>query len=198
METSDYRSIPPQSATPTTSPASPGASRMTYAKATQHVQFPTKEQAIVMDAMDGITIKEYTIAIGKIVSPENIRFVSRISNNRVCIYLSSESLVDTLTVPNCSVRLGKHILRIRPLISKAKRVIISNVCPVIPHSIIEEKLKEFNRSPVSQITFVKAGMNDPEYAHMMCFRRQFYLNPDDVNKLPESIKIDFQGISYWI
>lgn len=122
--------------------------------------------------MDGITIKDYTLSIGKIVGPENIRFVLRIFNGRVCLYLSNQGLVDKLTQANTRVNIGSHSLLLRPLVSKSVRVIISNVCPVIPHSVIEEKLKQYRVNVVSQITFIKAGINDPAYAHIMSFRRQ--------------------------
>ncbi|KAK2575222.1 hypothetical protein KPH14_002684 [Odynerus spinipes] len=105
--------------------------------------YPSKEQAIVTDASDGLTIKDYTIAIGKIVGPKNIRFVSRISNGRVYLYLSSKNLVDRVMSVNSTINIGwSHNLRLKPLVSKDVRIIISNVCPVIPHSIIEEKLHE--------------------------------------------------------
>ncbi|PSN40972.1 hypothetical protein C0J52_22711 [Blattella germanica] len=57
---------------------------------------PTKDQAIVIEAHDGIPIKDYIYAIGKLTDPTNIRFVSRISNNRICIYLANKKSVEEI------------------------------------------------------------------------------------------------------
>ncbi|PSN46791.1 hypothetical protein C0J52_19143 [Blattella germanica] len=57
---------------------------------------PTKDQAIVIEAHDGIPIKDYIYAIGKLTEPTNIRFVSRISNNRICIYLANKKSVEEI------------------------------------------------------------------------------------------------------
>lgn len=68
--------------------------KVSYAQIAQQSALPTKEQAIVLDAIEGITIKEYTVTIGNINGPNNIRFVSRISNGRVCIYCNNQEVVD--------------------------------------------------------------------------------------------------------
>ena len=162
----------------------------------QQIQFPKKEQAIVTDAIEGLQIKDYVVSIGKLIGPENIRFASRISQSRVCLYLSTQEIVNKVTEMKISI--GSHTLAIRPLISKHKRIIISNVCPIIPHTVIEAKLREHNVNPVSQITFIRAGMNEAEYSHIMSFRRQVYVNPEDEGKLPESLQIHYEGTSYWV
>nr|CAH7734967.1 unnamed protein product [Callosobruchus chinensis] len=60
----------------------------------QIYRYPSKEQAIVFNAINGATIQDYLLKIGPLVKPENILFCSRISNNRVCIYFSSKDVVD--------------------------------------------------------------------------------------------------------
>jgi hypothetical protein len=169
---------------------------MSYASVAQKMQFPKKEQAIVLDAIDGISIREYTLSIGNKVGPCHIRYVSRISQGRICIYLSSEEQADKLNQE--TVKIGNHILEIRPLITKSKRIIISNVCPIIPHSVLESKLNELNIKTTSRITSIRAGINEPGYAHILSFRRQVYVNPEDTIKLPESMQINFDNTLYWI
>lgn len=66
--------------------------KQSYATAIQTETFPTKDQAIMLDGIDGITIKEYAIAIGNITTPTDIRFISRISNNRICVHLSTKEI----------------------------------------------------------------------------------------------------------
>ena len=162
------------------------------------VEFPKKEQAIVTDAVDGLQIKDYVLAVRKLIGPQNIKFASRISQGRVCLYLSTQELADTITALGSKVNIGSHTLPLRLLVSKAKRIILSNVCPIISHSVIEKKLLEFDITPTSQITFLRAGINEPEYAHIMSFRRQMYIKPEDVSKLPESLQINFEDTFYWI
>ena len=38
-----------------------------YAHVADQPQFPTKEHAIILDSIEGITIQEYTLAVGKLV-----------------------------------------------------------------------------------------------------------------------------------
>ena len=172
--------------------------RVSYARITQQMQFPTREQAIVLDAVDGLSVHQYTVAIGKLIDPKNIRFVSRISHGRVCLYLSSKELVDKLTDNPTKVNIDTHRIEIRPLMSKAKRIIISNVCPIIPHQFILDELIKYNVKPASQITFIRAGMSDPGYSHILSFRRQIYIQPEDVSKIPETMKINYNNTVYWI
>lgn len=171
---------------------------ISYANATQKDQFPTKEQAIILDSIDGIPLKDYTHALGKLVNPTNIRFVSRISKNRVCMYLANKEIADKLTVNKTTIQVGNQELEIRPLLTKFKRIIISNVCPVIPHSVLINELNNLNIRLGSTITFLRAGLSDPGYSHILSFRRQVYIHPDDVSKLPESLKITHDDTSYWV
>lgn len=188
MSSSDYRSTQQTTTNDLPNITEKMTAKVSYAQITQQTTYPTKEQAIVLDAIDGITIKEYTIAIGNIIGP----------NGRVCIYCSNQEIVDKLINSHTKIKINSQILEIRPLISKTKRVILSNVCPIIPHSVIETKISEIKIKPASQITFIRAGINDPGYTHILSFRRQFYIQPEDVDKLPEHIQIIFDNTEYWI
>ena len=171
---------------------------VSYAKMVQQVQYPTKEQAIILDSIEGLSVQDYTIAIGNLVQPSNIRYVSRISHGRVCIYLSSKELADKVTDNHTTVKVGTHTLEIRPLISKSKRIIISNVCPIIPAHVIEKELSKFDIKPNSKITNIRAAISVPGYAHVLSFRRQMYVNPEDIKKLPETLQISYDDTVYWL
>lgn len=173
-------------------------STSTYSQVFQDSLFPKKEQAIIVDSQDDLTIKEYTTAVGQMIEPKNILFVSRISNNRICFYLSKQNIVDKLVEKPTYVQVGVHRLLIRSLITKTKRIIISNVCPIIPHSVIINKLNDMGITPVSNLTFIKAGLNEPEYSHILSFRRQFYTKQEDAEKIQESFSIKHDGTDYWI
>jgi len=62
----------------------------------ENSNFPKKDQAIIIDITDEINQKDYVFAIAKIIDPSNIIFISRISKDRYCIFLSSRELVDKI------------------------------------------------------------------------------------------------------
>lgn len=160
--------------------------------------FPKKDQAIVIDALENVQIKDYAQALGRIIDPSQIRFLSRISNNRICIYVSSKVVADEIIDNKKYVTIQNQKLPIRPLISRNRRIIISNVCPIIPHVEIEKKLLEMNITPQSPISFLRAGLNETGYNHILSFRRQVYVTPEEFNRLPEKISIEFEETNYWI
>ncbi|KAJ8685655.1 hypothetical protein QAD02_021448 [Eretmocerus hayati] len=45
---------------------------------------------------------------------------------------------------------------------------------------------------------MKAASTLPEFEHVTCFRRQVYVSPEDAEKLPSSIRIEFENTKYWI
>lgn len=159
---------------------------------------PTRDQAIVIEASDNIMLKDYVLAVGQLTDPSNIRFVSRISNGRICIYLTNKKIVEDITTKYTRIKINNESLMIRPLITKTKRVILSNVCPVIPNSVIEEKFSQYGIKPSSSIDYIRAGISIPGFSHVLSFRRQMYVQPDDADKLPESMQIAHEGINYWI
>lgn len=177
-------------------PKDTSSNQVTYSKVLQST--PSRDQAIIIESSDNITIKDYVLAVGKLTDPSNIRFISRISNGRICIYLASKKIVEELTTKYQRIMINNESLQLRPFLTKYKRVILSNVCPVIPHSLIEENLLQFDVKPTSSIEYIKAGISTPGFSHILSFRRQMYVQPDDFDKLPESMVISYDGINYWI
>ncbi|KAH0555296.1 hypothetical protein KQX54_017434 [Cotesia glomerata] len=109
---------------------------------------------LFLDTIDGVQLHEYAIAVGNKVGPENIRHLSRIANNRVCIYMSSKEVADAL-------------------IDKFKTVKLRDTNIVVP------KLKEFKVNPISNISTLRAGLNIPGYQHILSFRRQVFIKPEE-------------------
>ena len=172
--------------------------RSSYAAAAERDSFPKKDQAIVIESLPQIPISEYLVEIGRIIGPSNIRFASKISNGRVCMFLASKQVADDLTDKHSSVNIRGHSLELRPLITNYKKLILSNVCPVIPHSFIKSELERIGVQTASEVTFLRAGMSEPGFAHVLSFRRQVYVHPDSVSKIPESLQINFEDTAYWI
>ena len=118
-------------------------------------------------------------------------------HGRVCLYLSSKELADKVTDIHTTVKVGSHTFEIRPLISKSKRI-ISNVSPIIPSHVIEKELSKFDVKPNSKISNIRAAISVPGYTHVLSFRRQMYVNPDDIKKIPETLQIIYDDTVYWL
>ena len=90
-----------------------------YSRETQQSMNPKRYQAIVIEAIEGIPVVEYAVAIANKVDASNIRFISKISQSRVCLYLSSKELVDhLLKEENKKATIREKELEIKPLVTK--------------------------------------------------------------------------------
>jgi len=158
-----------------------------FASITAKETTPNREQAIVFNSIDGVPQKDYILVIGQIVQPRNIQFVSRISNNRFCIFLTSIEILESLLAKTQVININGQEIQIRRLLNPAKRIVISNVCPSIPKHIILHSLNNLDISPTSQINYLKAGINLEGYEHILSFHRQMYIKHEDTIKLPGSL-----------
>lgn len=138
-----------------------------FAKTVENSNFPKKDQAIIIDITDEINQKDYVFAIAKIVDPSNIIFISRISKDRYCIFLSSRELVDKIVNHIEPILCNNIPIKIRKYFNPDKRVIISNVCPLIPHDIIIDELRKLNITPTSKITCLRAGIPVEGFNHIL-------------------------------
>ena len=136
--------------------------------------------------------------MANIVEKKNILYVTRISNNRVCLYLSSKEIVEQLTNTHKLIQIGNTQTTIRPLINKQPRVIFSNVTPVIPHSVLEDIIDSLGIKRNAPIVTLKASLAEEDFTHVLSSRQQTYIDPQDVNKLPDLIKILYEEITYYI
>lgn len=170
----------------------------TFAETTENVQFPKKDQAIVFNSIENVPQIEYIKAFSQLTSPTNITFASRISNNRFCIYFANKNIVEQIISQQSHIVINNLKITFRRLINPAKRIILSNVQPIIPHDVIKNAIANFSIKILSPITFIKAGFANDEYRHIGSFRRQLFISPDDNDKLPNSILIEFEQTDYRI
>lgn len=159
---------------------------------------PKKESAILMNVIEELKLHDYVVAVGNIVGPKNITFASRISNNRVCIYLNRVDLVNTIVEKHGNVIINGHEVSIRRLITPARRLLISNVCPSIPNNVLENTVRSIGLRPVSPMSFLRAGLTGDEYSHILSFRRQIYVQPDDTVEFSSSMIIKYDETNYRI
>lgn len=190
-----------QSTVPCTSnqPSTAHSQPLNYSNAVKSnstYNFPKKEQAIIMNAVEGLKIGQYVVAIGNIVGPKKILFASRISNGRMCIYLDNKQTVETLVNNHNTVLIENNEITIRRFVTPARRLILSNVNPCIPHQVLENQLKHMGFKTASPISFLRASVPGDEYGHVLSFRRQIYVLPDDNIKMPTSIVTEYDESTY--
>jgi len=161
----------------------------TFAETTAKFSFPKKDQAIIFNTIDGTPQIEYIKALSSITNPSNIKFASRMSNNRFCVYFVNKNIADDIINSNPSITVNDHIIPIRKLENQSKRIIISNVSPVIPHTYIMKALNNIDINTLTPITFLKAGFTTENLSHIISFRRQTHIPYEDISKLPGSLAI---------
>lgn len=175
-----------------------GSKTMSQTSSSQTSTFPKKELAILLNIVEELKLHDYVVAVGNIIGPKNITFASRISNNRVCIYLNSVNLVNMIVENHSNVVINGYDISIRKLITPARRLLISNVCPSIPNNVIENTIRSIGLRPVSPMSFLRAGLTGDEYNHILSFRRQIYVQPDDAVEFASSMIIKYEEVNYRI
>ncbi len=162
--------------------------------------FPKKNHAIVFPIVGDVTNEEYVNTISQFVPPTKIIFASRMSNGRMCIYFESLDTVDKFMQEQGEIQIRNHKITARRLINPLKRLTLSNVCPSIPHSVIEKELVDkIGITLRSSLSFVKAGYSNHELQHVFSFRRSVLFDPDfDNNTIPDSLVIKFEEEEYRI
>lgn len=128
---------------------------------------PKREYAIVIDSIEGLTIDDYLDGLELLLDLTNVKYISKISGSRVCIYLNSKKHVDSLK--SKQIKIKDKVLAIKPLINSGKRVVISNVQPVIPNHIIIDALKLRGIQILSQISEIRASTSKPGRSHIYAF-----------------------------
>ena len=177
---------------------SQNTSNLSFASKVATEQLPKRELAIVFNTIENIPQIEYLIALGKIISPKDITYASRVSNGRFCVYFSNKNIIDNLLANHQNITVNNQVINIRRLINPAKKLILSNVCPTIPNSIIETSLKNTGFTLVSPIIKLRAGFNIEGFSHILSFKRQIFVKPDDFDNKLTSIVINHDEIAYRI
>nr|CAI5837541.1 unnamed protein product [Callosobruchus analis] len=83
------------------------------------------------------------------------------------------------------------------MITPALRLVISNICPTVPNGVIEDLMKSHGIKLLSRITYLRVGMPEAEYAHVLSFRRVVYIAPSEVT-IPDTTTLSFEGTTYRI
>ena len=95
------------------------------------------------------------------------------------------------------IRIKGFALPIKPLINNNKRVIISNIQPIITNDAIIEALKAKGVKILSNISELRASTSKPGRSHKMSLRRQFYISEEHEAILPETLQFTYGDTTFW-
>ncbi len=146
---------------------------------------------------ESITVEDCLIAIGSEVGSRNIVSASRM-NKAVVVFLREVCLVQHLVEFGLSIR--DTFLPVLPLSSPSKtpKVILSNVPPFITDDSLERLIGRFCKL-VGPIKMIPLGLQNPEFKHVMSFRRQtFMILNAEFKSLNTSAKTTSLGKEYTI
>lgn len=140
------------------------------------------------------TIENYLLALIKHVEPEKIRYASRISNARLCVYFDNKLTVDEFIQKSGQITLNNKHITARRLVNPSKKLIISGVFPDIPNEAIEKALaSQINLKLCSPITHLRGSYTTPALQNIHSFRRSVWYNDqsDDEPNIPQSLVIKY-------
>lgn len=160
--------------------------------------FPDEEHGVLFDAIEGIPLREYAFALAKLTDSTNLKYISKISKWRIAIWITSKKLTDELVESGQKIKINDHELEIKPFVQKNKRLVLSNVYPMITNDAITQALSTVGIQPITGITNIRAGINEIGFSHMLSFRRQTYIKPGDESKIPEALQVAHNGSTHWI
>lgn len=160
--------------------------------------FPKKNQGIIINAVEGLQMKDYVLAVGAVIGPENITHCARLSNNRINFYLKNKNIAENFVKNNKILNINNTHVTVRHLVNPNKRLIFNNVDPTIPHEVIENKLREIGLKLTSEMNSLRAGIHEAGYQHILSNRRQIFVEDEENTIIPESFKIDYEETSYRI
>lgn len=156
---------------------------------------PNKDQCILFDLTENNVpyVQQFMEGVGDLVEPRNVIFANKMSNNRVGIYLSTKEIVDTFMKDHGGITINGQFFLARRLVNPAFKLCISNASPYIPHEIIEEELKNLGLQLISPISFMRFGMKEGPYQHVLSSRRQAIVKYEENTEFPHSTIIRYDS-----
>ncbi|KAM7249246.1 hypothetical protein ACFE04_019855 [Oxalis oulophora] len=163
-------------------------------------QHPSEEQGIIFDHIDGLKIRDYLLAVYKLVGgAQNIVAASRVSGGKVIVFLSTKEIAEKFQNEHGAFKIGEKIVTTRKLRAPSVKVILSNVSPVIPNTVIESTLTQLGLQPITPISILRFNPSDDIFSHVISWRRQFYLPANtDLSKIPPVISVTYDDRTYRI
>lgn len=159
----------------------------------QHFKNVTRNNGVAFKATDNISIQSYIDALTATINANDVISASRISNGRIAVYLRSKEAV--INAVQHGLQYGGSLHEMTPLTRPTTRLILSNVYPEVPNSVLIENLTPFCKI-VSQCRPIPLGLKNKQLSHIMSFRRQVQILIHPNVTPPDHINFTFSGTNY--
>ncbi|KAF8794497.1 hypothetical protein HNY73_002472 [Argiope bruennichi] len=154
----------------------------------------TSEHAVLIPTLATVkSLMPYVEAVAVVIGSCHIHSVYE-DQDHIKIYLKDKRFVDIL-VNNGVTILGRQI-NVDYAVPRADKIILSNVDPIVPDSILM-KLLCYYGNPVSAIIHEKIATNS-EYSHIECGKRKVYMKIFPEKKIPTKINFTYQNMIFRI
>jgi hypothetical protein len=179
----------------TPSPAPPINTTPTHSKQTtqdtvktsQSNYTPHRKYGAIFEAVDGLTIEQYLRTIADSIGGNDIKYASRLSGGRICVYFAAESYVREICADG-GISINDTYIKCRQYIMASKRVVLSNVIPDIPDESLIPLLQKFGK-PTSHMSHFSISTTHPDLRHIKSFRRMINMIIPNMEKIPSTIHI---------
>jgi len=149
---------------------------------------PSRKNAIVLDDTTGVTQDQVLRCVADRIGGRNIHYCSRLSNGRICLYLTNPECVAQMTEGGGLVVASKFI-PCRRYVSEAKKIVVSNCPPELDDNQLQKILQPYGRI-VSAPTRLRVSTVHEDLKHIRSWRRSIYMMlPNEAPALPERILI---------
>ncbi|KAK9872044.1 hypothetical protein WA026_015294 [Henosepilachna vigintioctopunctata] len=169
----------------TTSNPTPNPQK-SYSNVVSQKKYPDKDQAIIFSALERALLQDYTIALGSTIPPKNFTHLSKMTNNRICVYLQNKVMVNNFMENIGEITVNGIEIKARKLVTPAKRLVFSNVCPTVTDEIIINEIVKLGLTPISLMTSLRISTSLPEFNRILSFRQQIYIKPGN-SDIPDSL-----------
>lgn len=158
--------------------------------------YPPKEQAILIYAIKGVSLKIYIDSLSKIVPLSTIVCANREPEDHIGIFLSSESVVDEIMNNHPFINIENMKMPISRFINRPQKIIFECVLPHIPDEILIKALKDIDITTTSPIALIRHEY--VRFRHVFTFKREVYIKSNDISKIPDYITIAYDNETHKI
>lgn len=155
----------------------------------------TRRHAVKLSPSVNCTVEECSLAVGEVVGHGSVKSASRM-NSAVVIFLDCVNKVNTIVEQGVVIQ--DTLIPVLPLVSPARKVILSNVPPFLKNEVLERELGRHGQL-VSSIKMIPLGCKSPLLKHVVSFRRHvFMILKNENSELNIAFKFKVDNFDYII